>query len=72
MFHLKDSLVILPFIFVFIIFMGSWKIIMFMTSGCKPEKGVSNWLTILPISDFGFQLSKQHFCDVIRLRYGKT
>ena len=33
------------------------------------EKGVSNWLTVLPISDFGFELSKQHFCDAIRLRY---
>ena len=27
------------------------------------EKGVSNWLTALPISDFGFELSKQHFWD---------
>ena len=25
------------------------------------EKGVSNWLTALPITDFGFELSKQHF-----------
>ena len=27
------------------------------------EKGVSNWLTALPTSDFGFELSKQHFWD---------
>ena len=27
------------------------------------EKGVSNWLTALPISDFGFELSIQHFWD---------
>ena len=35
------------------------------------EKGVSNWLTALPISDFGFELSKQHFWDAVRLRYGR-
>ena len=27
------------------------------------------WLTALPISDIGFELSKQHFWDAIRLRY---
>ena len=31
--------------------------------------GVSNWLTVLPITEFGFELSKQQFCDSIRLRY---
>ena len=31
--------------------------------------GVSNWLTVLPITDFGFELSKQQFWDSIRLRY---
>ena len=31
------------------------------------EKGVSNWLTALLISDFGFELSKQHFWDAICL-----
>ena len=34
------------------------------------EKGVSNPLTALPISDFGFELSKQRFWDAIRSRYG--
>ena len=34
------------------------------------EKGVSNCLTALLISDFGFQLLKQHFWDAIRLQYG--
>ena len=34
------------------------------------EKGVSNWLTVQQISDFGFELSKQHFWDAICLRYG--
>ena len=32
--------------------------------------GVSNWLTVLPITEFGFELSKQQFWDSIRLRYG--
>ena len=34
------------------------------------EKGVSNWLTILPIAEYGFELSKQQFWDSICLRYG--
>ena len=33
------------------------------------EKGVSNWLTTLPIVDYGFELSKQKFRDSISLRY---
>ena len=34
------------------------------------EKGVSNLLTALPISDFGFELLKQHIWDTICLRHG--
>ena len=34
------------------------------------QTGVSNWLTVLPITEFGFELSKQQFWDSIRLRYG--
>ena len=34
------------------------------------EKGVSNWLTVLPIAENGFNLNKQQFWDCIRLRYG--
>ena len=30
---------------------------------------VSNWLTVLPITEFGFELSKQKLWDSIRLRY---
>ena len=33
------------------------------------EKGVLNWLTPLPINDFGFELLKQHLRNAIRLRY---
>ena len=33
-------------------------------------KGLPNWLTTLPISDFGFKLSNQDFWDAIRLRCG--
>ena len=33
-------------------------------------KGLPNWLTTLPIGDFGFKLSNQHFWDAIRLRCG--
>ena len=32
--------------------------------------GVSNWLTVLPITEFGLELSKQPFWDSIRLRHG--
>ena len=31
--------------------------------------GVSNWLTALPVTEFGFELSKQPFWESIRLRY---
>ena len=31
---------------------------------------MSNWLTAQPISNFGFELSKQHFWDPIRLLNG--
>ena len=34
------------------------------------EKGTSNWLTVIPLSDQGFSLNKQQFWDAIRLRYG--
>ena len=32
--------------------------------------GVSNWLTVLPIIEFGLELSKQPFWDSIKLQYG--
>ena len=32
--------------------------------------GVSNWLTVLLITEFWFELSKQQFWDSIRLPYG--
>ena len=31
---------------------------------------VSYWLKVLPITEFGFELSKQPFWDSIRPRYG--
>ena len=34
------------------------------------DRGVSNWLTALPINDFGFELSKQQLWDPICWRYG--
>ena len=34
------------------------------------KKGVSNWLTMLSITKYGFELSKQQFWDSICLRYG--
>ena len=34
------------------------------------EKGVTNWLTVLPIAEKDFNLNKQQFWDAIRLRYG--
>ena len=34
------------------------------------EKGVSNWLTMLPITEHGFELSKQQFWDSVGLQYG--
>ena len=32
-------------------------------------KGVSSWLTTLPLDEFGFTPNKQEFCDAILLRY---
>ena len=34
------------------------------------EKGASNWLTSLPLEEFGFSLHKGAFRDAIALRYG--
>ena len=34
------------------------------------EKSVSNWLTMLRIAEYGFELSKQNFWDSVGLRYG--
>ena len=34
------------------------------------EKGVSAWLTVLPIDDHGFALHKSAFRDALSLRYG--
>ena len=34
------------------------------------KKGGSNWLTMLSITKYGFELSKQQFWDSICLRYG--
>ena len=34
------------------------------------QTGVSNWLTVLPITEFGFESSKQQIWDSMRLRYG--
>ena len=31
---------------------------------------VSNWLAVLPITEFGFEISKQQFSNLIGLRYG--
>ena len=33
------------------------------------EKGASSWLTAIPLKDMNFDLSKQEFCDTLRLRY---
>ena len=35
------------------------------------EKGVSSWLSMLPLEEFGFVLNKGEFRDAIRLRYTK-
>ena len=35
------------------------------------EKVLSNWLTMLPITEYGIELSKQQFWDSVRLRYGR-
>ena len=34
------------------------------------EKNVSNWLTMVSITEHGFELSKQQFWDSVSLRYG--
>ena len=34
------------------------------------EKGTSNWLTVLPVEEFGFSLHKGAFRDALALRYG--
>ena len=34
------------------------------------EKGASNWLTVLPVEEFGFTLHKGAFRDALALRYG--
>ena len=36
------------------------------------ERGASNWLTSLPIEEFGFCLHKGAFTDALALRYGWT
>ena len=36
------------------------------------EKGASSWLTILPIEEHGFTLTKTEFRDAIHLCYNKT
>ena len=36
------------------------------------EHGSSSWLTTLPLSEEGYDLTKQLFCDLIRIRYGWT
>ena len=33
------------------------------------QKGVSNWLTNLPIKEHGYELTKQKFRDAIKVRY---
>ena len=34
------------------------------------QTGVSNWLTVLPITEFEFELPKRQFWNSIRLHYG--
>ena len=34
------------------------------------EQGASSWVTTLPILDEGYDLTKQLFWDLIRMRYG--
>ena len=36
------------------------------------EKGASSWLTVIPIEEHGFTLTKNEFRDEIHLRYNKT
>ena len=41
-----------------------WKLVLLAS-----EKGASSWLTSLPLSEYGFRLSKEEFVDAICLRY---
>ena len=34
------------------------------------EKGVSDWFTMLPVTEHGFELPEQQFWDSVRLCYG--
>ena len=34
------------------------------------QTGVSNWLTVFPITEFGFESSKHQFWDSMRLQCG--
>ena len=36
------------------------------------EQGASSWLTTIPLSEEGYDLTKQLFWDLIRIRYGCT
>ena len=42
------------------------------TNSWNMEKGVSNWLTCLPIKELGYHLNKEQFWDAIRIRYDCT
>ena len=33
------------------------------------EKGSSNWLTVIPLKEFDYNLNKKEFSDAIKLRY---
>ena len=35
------------------------------------EKGASSWLTVIPIQEHGFTLTKSEFRDALRIRYNK-
>ena len=51
----------------------SWSIRKIKTSfTASTEKGVSNWLTRLPIAEHGFKLSKKNFWDSISVRYARV
>ena len=39
------------------------------TNNINREKGVSSWLTTLPLEKYGFTLSKREFWDAIHIRY---
>ncbi|PFX17909.1 hypothetical protein AWC38_SpisGene17749 [Stylophora pistillata] len=38
--------------------------------GLASEKGASSWLTVIPMKDLGYNLSKREFRDAIKIRYG--